>query len=536
MRRSHLLLPFLLLASCAQILSPGGGEKDRTPPAVVEYNPDSAAVNFTGKRIIIRFNEYVQLSDLNNQLIVSPQMNEQPDVNIRKKEIVIDLPDSLLPNTTYTISFGNAIKDITEGNLLDNFRYVFSTGPQIDSLTCSGKLLNAYSLSPERNVLVMLYRNTADSVPYKERPYYFTKSRDDGSFRLTNLKAGTYRIFALDDKNQNYLYDNTDERIAFADSLLVLRDHVDSLSLKLFRELPAKQKRISLNQPFSGRVSLVYARPIADPQISVSLGETDRRSLFTEHSPNGDSLDLWLGSISSDSMKIVVRDGKTPVDSAEIEIERPGRKKSSGRGGGNAELRKLRISSNASGMYPGKKLNIYTSNPVSDYDRNGIFLIKGRDTVKTSFSLSENKHSLRIDGKLYEDSSYVLFVRPGAITDWFGQKNDTLMQRFTMPSASESGTLKTEIKGLKEGRYVLQLLNEKGVVVRDTSITGPMLVSYRFLPAGGYTLKLITDANGNGKWDTGNYPEHRQAETVRYYARPVRMRTGWDLDVVWELQ
>ncbi|HET6989830.1 MAG TPA: Ig-like domain-containing protein, partial [Bacteroidia bacterium] len=135
-----------LASSCAQILSPDGGAKDRTPPKVTSYTPDSAATNFTGKKIVLHFNEFVQLKDLQNQLIVSPPLNHDPDVTIRKKDIVIELKDTLLPNTTYTISFGNSISDITENNVLDNFRYVFSTGPVIDSLHLSGKIVNASTL------------------------------------------------------------------------------------------------------------------------------------------------------------------------------------------------------------------------------------------------------------------------------------------------------------------------------------------------------------------------------------------------------
>src|ERR1041385_8014106 len=179
----------LLISSCAQVLTPNGGAKDAAPPVVLKYYPDSAATNFAGKKIIIRFNEYVQLSDLNNQLIISPPMNTQPEVAIRKKDIVIELKDSLLPNTTYTISFGKAIKDITENNILDNFRYVFSTGPVIDSLKISGKISNAVTLAGEKDIYVMLYKESGDSVPLKKKPYYFTKSRADGSYEFTNLRA-----------------------------------------------------------------------------------------------------------------------------------------------------------------------------------------------------------------------------------------------------------------------------------------------------------------------------------------------------------
>lgn len=540
MRNFLLFIPFaVLLASCAVIVSPSGGEKDVAPPHVVDYNPDSAAINFNSKRIVIRFNEYVQLSDLNNQLIVSPQMSEQPDVTIRKKEIVIDLPDSLLPNTTYTISFGTAIRDITENNVLDNFRYVFSTGPDIDSLRLSGKLLNASTLSSEKSVLVMLYRSAGDSVPYKERPYYFTKTKADGSFTLNNLKAGTYKVFALEDKNQNYLYDNTDERIAFSDSLINLRTNNDSLTLKLFRELPSSQKRMSLTQPTTGHIAVVYALPIRDLQITTSFSGEEQKNLFTEKSRNNDSINFWLGTVTSDSVTIVIRDGKTLVDSLELELERPGKKKNSGRGGENLDAKRLRIATNISGSQtePGKKLQVNINNPVKELKTDLVFLLHGKDTMKTSLSLSENRRVIYFANTAFlEDSSYTVLLKPGAITDWFGQKSDTLLQKFHVRPATDYGALKTVLNGLPEGHYILQLLNEKGTVLQDTLISGPATVSFQYVSSGGYALKLIRDDNQNGKWDTGNYLLHRQPEMVSYYTKPIRMRTGWDMDVEWNFK
>ena len=540
MRKIHFLIPFLLLiASCAVIITPGGGPKDSSPPFVVEYQPDSAATNFNAKRIIIRFNEYVQLTDLNNQLIVSPQLNEQPDVTIRKKEIVIDMPDSLLPNTTYTISFGSAIKDITENNVLDNFRYVFSTGPAIDSLTVSGNVKNASSLTGEKNVLVMLYRSTGDSVPYKERPYYFTKTRPDGSFRINNLKAGTYKAFALDDKNQNYMYDNSDERIAFSDSLIVLQNNLDSLSLKMFRELPSKQKRVAVNQISVGHISLVYARPISQFQISTNLSEEEKKNLYIQKSANNDSIDLWLGTVTSDSLEITVRDGTSFTDSVELELEHPGKKKTnSGRGGGNAEARKLRIATNIAGsQFPlGKTLQVNSTIPVKELNKDLILLLRGKDTLKAGLTISDNRHAIYISNTFMEDSSYTLLLKPGAVTDWFGQKSDTLLQKFHIPAASEYGTLKVSLNGIPKGNYILQLLNEKGNLIQDSLIQGETTISFKYINSGNFLLKLISDENKNGKWDTGNYLQHQQAENVRYYTKPIKMRTGWDMDVEWNFK
>lgn len=537
MRKAALLfLIALIAASCAQILSPGGGPKDTTPPRVVHYFPDSAATNFTGKRIVIRFDEYVQLKDLNSQLIVSPPMREQPDVNIRKKEIVIDLNDTLLENTTYTISFGNSISDITEGNKLDNFRYVFSTGPVIDSIHFSGRVVNASTLAGEKGVLVMLYKSTGDSVPYKERPYYFTKTKDDGSFLLTNLQAGKYKVFALDDKNQNYLYDNSEERIAFADDLVDLSANVDTMLLKMFREEPSKQSKMKVTQNVPGRVTLAYALPLKNPQVKFIPEIPADMNPLIEKSVTGDSLDIWLSSIALDSMKIIVSDESGFADtSASITLSKTGQTKHSARGGGS-NARKLQLGTNvqsAQSFQSGKPLIVNSNIPIREWKASDFILLRGADTLKADISVSENKRFFTFKNTFEEDSAYSLFIRPGVLTDWFGQKNDTLKVRFKIQSASTYGKLSITPTGLTAGHYLLQVVTEKDQLIRELTIGGSAPVAFEKMAGGSFRLKLINDENSNGKWDTGNYLLHRQPERVIYYAKPVKMRAGWDLDVEW---
>jgi Bacterial Ig-like domain len=532
-KQAYFFFFLLILASCAQILSPSGGEKDLQAPFVVEYEPDSAATNFNSKRIIIRFNEFVQLNDLKNQLVVSPQMNEDPEINIRKKEIVIDLPDSLAPNTTYTISFGTAIKDITESNVLDNFRYVFSTGPAIDSLKLEGKLQNALTLAPEKGVLVMLYNTLEDSAPLKRKPYYFTKTRADGSFRITNMKAGTYKLFALDDKNQNYRYDNLEERIAFADQPIVLNTNIDSVSLRLFREIPSRQSRTNFNQFYANHILFMYARPVQDAQVVYKSELPPNVNVFVEKGINGDSIHLWFSEVPMDSLRYLLRDGKQPVDSMSIRFSRS-TKKQEGRGG-DSDLKKIKLSSNVNGsMFDlGKKLVVSSNNPIRDFNGTDFVLYQGRTLVTPLVSLSENKHQLIFENTLLEDSSYVLLIKPGQITDWMGQKNDTLKLKFKVESSRSYGTAKVSLKNLNAGNFVLQLLDEKGANVRQTHVQAGLPITFEYLRAGTYSLKLIVDENANDKWDSGNYLEKKQPEKVIYYGQPVKVRAGWDLDIEW---
>jgi hypothetical protein len=217
------ILVFLLFRGCAKVGSPMGGPKDETPPKVIRSTPDNYSTNFNNKRIEIEFDEYIQLKNINQELVVSPPQKEKPVVRLRNKIMMIDLKEDLLDSTTYTFNFGQAVVDNNESNLLENYKFVFSTGSYIDSLGVAGLILNAFDLKPsEEPVTIMLYDNFYDSVPYLEIPVYIGKSSKKGYFEVNNLKSDTFKIFALKDKNYNLIYDLPDEEIAFLDTTLVL--------------------------------------------------------------------------------------------------------------------------------------------------------------------------------------------------------------------------------------------------------------------------------------------------------------------------
>jgi len=218
------LLLLLFVASCAQVVAPGGGPKDKTPPRILKYTPDSAQLNFNSNKVVMEFNEYVQLKDLNNQLIISPPLEKTPDIKIKNKTLTIDLSgQKLKPNTTYSISFGNALQDLNEGNAIPDFKYIFSTGSYIDSLTVNGKVRTAFDHKTDKNILVMLYSEFGDSIVYKQQPDYFAKTNADGIFKISNVRPGTYKIFALKDEDNNYKYGGT-ESIGFVEGTINAAD------------------------------------------------------------------------------------------------------------------------------------------------------------------------------------------------------------------------------------------------------------------------------------------------------------------------
>jgi hypothetical protein len=532
MKNYALVFILLLFASCAQILSPDGGPKDHTPPAVLKYEPDSAAVNFTGKQIVIRFNEYVQLSDLNNQLIISPALPHQPEVNIRKRSMIIDIKDTLQPNTTYSISFGSAVRDITEGNVPDNFRYVFSTGPSIDSLHISGKLINASTLASESGVSVMLYDTDDDSAPYRRKPFYITKTKADGGFMITNIRPGRYRIFALEDKNQNYFFD-PEERIAYIAEPLKIDRNIDTLHMKLFTEGPTKQKRLKADVTRT-HIQMIYAMPMKDVQFVPSLDEELQAALNFEKSATGDTIDIWLSNFQRDSLVFSIMDGMNNVD--EYTARFPKKVQGSSRGG-HTEI-KPQLSVNivkGAKKDPLSPLMIHCSDPINGMDKSRIVLMQGKDTLRTAID-KKGWHDLELQARMLQDSTYTLFILPGAITAWSGKTNDTLKPAFTVENEENYSALKIKPAGLVRGNYLLQLLDEKGSVLRTVKWDGGKELRFEHLYAGQFRLKLTVDSNNNGKWDSGNYLQHKQPEQVIFYNAPIKLRAGWDLDVDWKFQ
>jgi len=222
-RTAAFILVVLLCWNCAQQGSPTGGPRDEDPPVVLESDPANYSTNFEAKKILITFDEYIVLDNVNQQLIVSPPMEEKPEVKLRKRTIIIEFEEELKAQTTYTFNFGSAIKDLHEGNKLLNFEYVFSTGDVLDSLSVRGTLKYAEDLSePDESLSVMLYDDLRDSVPLTDIPLYVGRSDDSGVFSVNNLRADVYKVFALKDGNNNFLFDLPTEEIAFLDTSLIV--------------------------------------------------------------------------------------------------------------------------------------------------------------------------------------------------------------------------------------------------------------------------------------------------------------------------
>lgn len=518
--------------SCAQVVRPTGGPKDKTAPVVEKYIPDSASTNFKSKEINIFFNEYIQLKDINNQLIISPPLKRTPDIEANNKQLRIKLSDTLEENTTYTINFGNSISDITEGNVKENFQYVFSTGNFIDSISFSGKVQYAFNKKTEKGILVMLYKSMGDSLPYKRPPSYFTKTKENGTFRINNITGGKYKLFALKDSDNNYLFNSKDEAIGFSDTLINLFTS-SSGNIFLFKETPKQFLKKALYAQF-GKINLIFNKSAEDIKLEYLRGNPS--DFLKEYSSQKDTLHIWYTG-KEELVKIKVWDNDFLPDTAEIKMISKEKAMNNSRGAKPG----LSASFNATESNPlniGSSFIIEFSNPVKEADLTKIKLTQKTDTLKIApVFIDSTRRKLAFKYTFTEDSSYSISVLPGVVKDIFGFTNDTIKAAFKVQKEKFYGSLRLDLEiPLTADNYILQLIDEKENVIRESFVKGSALINYEHILPGRYRLKIIYDDNSNNKWDTGNYLKKQQPEKVTYFSTPLTIRSNWDMEEKWKAE
>lgn len=564
-RTSAYLLICTFILSCAQVVAPGGGPIDRTPPKVLKYTPDSAKLNFTARSIEINFDEYIQLKDLNNQLIVSPPLEHTPDITVKNKTLFIELDkkETLKPNTTYCISFGSALQDFNENNPKENFKYIFSTGNFIDSLIVKGKVQNAFDHKTEKGILVMLYSNMNDSAVYKNKPDYFAKTKADGSFQINNVKDGKYRIIALKDGNANYKYDGENENIGFINAPITVSEKKNIL-IDLFQESPKKVylKKYSYDQ--YGKIVFVFNQGSDSIKVTPLNTDLPTNEVILDYSKNKDTLTYWIKKFEKDSLKLQIRNGNKILDTVEFKtIKKEEALKS------KKNPLKLRLMNNFNGNQNfdlNKKIVFSFSQPLVTINPLAKVFLKedsillqhlafkidslwaGNGALITLWDLTMKVEDPDHPGKwfdapmessiigLKENTKYHLLILPGTFTDIFGLTNDSIKIDFKTREEKFYGSiaLKINIPATKNS-YIVQLLDDRDNVLDETFITKSETLPYNHLYPKNYKLKIIYDENNNDKWDSGDYLKKQQPEKVIYYKELINVRSNWDLDLDWKV-
>lgn len=540
-RLTAVVLGLSLLAfitGCAIVVPPVGGPKDTEPPRLdsIRSTPNFQT-NFAKQRIELVFNEWLVLEEAAKQVVVSPPLRYNAElVKLKGKSILVDFDprEELRPNVTYTINFGSSIKDLTERNPVKNLRFVFSTGPVLDSLGISGKVVDAITAKPLENIVVLFYDNLADSVVRRERPLYFDRTDEAGNFAIDNMRGGQFKAFALEDANLNYLFDGANEKIAFPDQPVTVGAAPDSsLVLKLFAETPPL-RLASPAQPHYGLIKL----PFNQPPVAV-VAQSNLPDLLLRAIPQRDTLQVWYHRTApiAAAWNLVLRQDSIWQDTITVKPQTVGDYLAK-----NPLQRLLPTAAgrNALPQNPDRPLNLVFNQPLQVVDASRIRLLEDSLKVVPLGPVridSAQAQTLIIQPNWKEEKQYRLQLLPGALTDLFGRPlPDTVQLNIQALPRKNFGNLDFRISKLDStAHYVVELYGSSGNLAYRFAFSGKRSHQQvlRTVEPSAYKLRFFQDRNRNGRWDSGNYDRKQQPEPI--FTRDLEpVRPNWDQELTLE--
>ena len=470
----------------------------------------------------MEFDEWIQLNDINNQLIVSPPMDPAPKVTLKKKSIIVELSESLLENTTYSLSFGEGVEDYRASNPASELRYVFSTGDALDSLHFDGKVVDAFSGKPMEDVKVMLYDEPADSVVTKEKPLYFGITDKEGNFEIDYLKSGNFKCFALLDDNANYLLDDGESH-GWTE---IITPVVPDSSMDMIIRIHSPESNIQLLTDYesdsTGFVKMAFA--YRGPSISVLPVDPSNAGQYS-WPKSQDSAYFWMTKGEpANNLELKISDGDLVLDTIEIDWFSA------------LPTRALPLKSNAKGkIRRDEGLNFSSSRILTQIDPSKLSFESDSTPVPFTIEIDESSTQVDLKTQLVDDQKYKLLMLPGAITSREGWTNDTLDISFSTQATDYYGNLDFSVVGLPDGKHILQFLNARDEVTYEFTMSQDTSFSISRVPPETFTLRAIQDLNDNDEWDGGDYWSDQQPEKVLHYAAKIQVRSNWDHLIEWRI-
>jgi len=508
-----ILFTILLYVNCARTGRPDGGPKDEEAPLFVTADPPYETVNFKEKEVKIEFNEFIKLKNINKQFVVSPPLKNPPLITPQgsaSKSIKIEILDTLQPNATYIFNFGNAVEDNNEGNKLENFKYVFSTGSYIDSLKTSGFVKDAKSTKKIKNINVLLYKIDSsfnDSIIYKKKPNYITSTLDSTLFNFTNLHKGNYLMIALKESANDYIFNPVTDKIGFIkDTIQLPRDSIISKPIILFSEnLPFDFKRGK--EITRGKLEFGYVGNVKDLKLELLSKVPDTFKSVSKFMIDKDTLNFWHTPVDLDSLNFKVTN-REYIDTVTVRLRKN-------------KIDSLQISvSTKNTLHLRDTFFVNTNNPITKIDTSKISLFD-KDTIAVNFktisSKKENKIAILFDIK--PQQKYRIVALPEAFTDIFNVKNDTLKYSLTTKEIEDYGRITVNVNNLKNKNVIIDLLSgtKQDELVERKIITSSSQIVFDLLRPRKYTLRAIVDENKNNKWDTGDFLKKLLPEKIMYH-------------------
>ena len=593
-----LLMLMIVVYSCASMGNPDGGPYDEEPPKFVRSTPKPFAINSKEKKVTIEFDEFIKLEKAAEKVVVSPPQLEQPEIRASGRKVVVGLVDSLRPNTTYTIDFADAIVDNNEGNPLGNYAFTFSTGTTIDTMEVSGTVLSASDLEPVKNIQVGLHSDLSNSA-FMKKPFDRVSRTDSrGHFSIRGIAPGKYRIYALMDGNQNYLFDSKTEMIAFSDSIIIpaMEDAMrqdtiwkdsltidtiksvgytrflpDDIILRAFKEENDRQYLTRSERDKENHFVLTFsARADTLPTLK-GLNFDERDAFIIEKTDRNDSICYWIKDsliyqmdtleiqmdyLATDTLDRLVpqtdtlflankltRAEREKLEAKAAEEKEKERKKKEKKGEKiEPEPTKfLTLNVDAPSAFDLDR-NVYLSfdEPVASIDTAAIHMEIKKDSLWEEIpflfvSDSVLPRKYEILAEWEPEKEYQLSIDSMAFKGVYGLHTNKVKQTMKVKKLNEYGTILLNITGA-DSTAVVELLDGSGKVLRQQRITPQNTADFYYLnPGTKFYIRLFNDRNGNGVWDTGKYSEHLQPEEVYYFPKVWEMKANFDFEENWNI-
>lgn len=524
-KKKHLIvivIALLLLPQCANVVAPTGGSKDVTPPKVSKATPENQGTGFNGRKIEITFDEYITLNNASQQVLFSPPLANKPDIKLSNKTVVIKLKEDLRPNTTYTIDFGEAVKDLHEGNIFKDYAYTFSTGEVLDTLSLHGTVLDAESQKPIEKLYVGLYADDSiptDSLyllPCRQAPDYLARTDKEGHFRFNGLPDMPFLVFALEDMNSNLYYDLPNEKVAFLDTLVCPSDSVN-LKLSAFTEADTTQMLLESKLVEEGLLRFAFRWPADSVDIHFQTPSIDSFQMVQVWSANHDTLNCWFTPNVLDSLRVSIHyDTLINIDNSfKLRFR---------------ETKQNRKSANKT-LKVGNNLKNKLLMPDDD------FLLKFPEPI-TYINIIEETRFEQADeyGMVYrftqnDTTDYDLHIPDSVFFSVRRRTNDSLSLRFKRAQETDFGNIYIKVSPPEGKQAVVQLMDNKGKVLMEQVIDSTVRVAFNQLLPNKYKLQAIIDTDRDGRWSSGNFHRLFLPEVIVPYKDELDLKAGWDIDL-----
>ena len=587
-----------LISSCARMGQPDGGWYDDTPPRVIAATPTDKAINVKAQKINIWFNEYIKIQDAQNKVIVSPPQLEQPEIKDAGRRIVVELKDSLKPNTTYTIDFGDAITDNNESNPMGNYTYSFSTGDRIDTMEVSGYVLNAENLEPIKGIQVGLYDDISDTI-FRQKPMIRISRTDSrGHFTIKGVAPGTYRAYALMDADGDFVYNQKSEQLAFSHQTFepswkpdtrqdtIWRDslHIDNIlrtpythflpdDITLLAFTAEQTDRYLLKTERQTPEKLGFFFSYGNPQLPILRGlnfESDS-AFVLEPSARQDTLYYWLRDtalinqdtlrmevqyLMSDSTGLLVNQTdtlellpKVSFEKRQKELqkelekwqkEQNRRKKRGDKYDSIPPRDPLQLKITGSSIAPDQCVTLETPVPLEYVDSAAIHLrVKvdslWQDTLFTFRPVAGLIRHYKVLTQWNPGREYSLEIDSAAFRSIYGLTTNAINQTIKVKNLEEFGTFTVTVSGSSaDSALIVQLIDQQEKVIKQQRVKNGRVL-FQYVTPTKYYLRAFVDANTNGRWDTGDYDADLQAEDVYYCPEVTECKAKWDMKRTWTI-